>query len=153
MRQKLRLGTSRLSFALGVALVLVWIGGCGDTAGSHDGSDTAAVTLTQTPALTKAEFIKQADALCEEARDRVDREFNNLLTRENSDPPVKTVRIATRNFGMLIDQIGSLEAPPSDEKEINAFLDTLQRRLNFGRAHPTRFLDHPPMTGCADSLY
>jgi hypothetical protein len=146
------------------SIALLVAAGCGDSAGSNGEGDLA--TAARMSPMTKAEFVKRADALCREAKDRFDREFDELLTRRNSDPPVQTVGIVVRNFGRLIDQIGSLEAPRGDERQVDALLDALQQRLDYGQEHPSKFLNNPPilapvpklaraygLTGCANSLY
>jgi hypothetical protein len=115
----------RLTGGLAIAAVgLVLIGaGCG-------GGDN-------TP--TKAEFIKQADAICTKAHDSLEKAFNqsfagkqpsqaelNKFAREELAPTVQGE----------IDDVRNLDPPSGDEGEIEAITDAAQSGVDKIKADP-----------------
>jgi hypothetical protein len=114
--------------------VLLLAAGCG----GGDSSSTSADEITvKTSSLSKAEFIKRADAVCEAARKEFDREYNVFLRRKfgkNTDERVLQAELADTviipSFAKEVDGISALGAPNGDEQEIASFLKALQKRLN-----------------------
>jgi hypothetical protein len=122
-------------------LSLLSVAGCGDDASSKE---------SQNASLSKPQFVRQADALCQRAKSRFQAEYTRVL-RENeateSEQRLATelVDVVIPIYSDLIDEIESLGAPAGDEQEISAFLDALQVRLDYADASPTQFVGslHP----------
>jgi hypothetical protein len=158
----------RGGFVLAAALAAVLIaGGCG-------GSDSASggeVTV-QTGSLSKAEFIKRADAICAAARSQFTREYTAFLRRElpkssNSDQSALQSELVDAilipNFGKDVDEISALGAPKGDEAAVVSFLNALQQRLdelgekpselnNEMFVKPAKLAKAYGLTGCVKSL-
>jgi len=153
--------------------VLLLAGGCGGD-DSSAGADGGEVTV-KTGSLSKAEFAKRADQLCEQAEGKFRSKYiafvkantkgsKNPNESKNIEKEIITT-ILVPNFQELVDQISSLGAPNDDKEEVTEFLTSLQRRLDELNEEPTGGLKNfTPftkqvklaraygLTGCAESL-
>jgi hypothetical protein len=167
--------STRASLLLSALAALFIASGCGGSNGS--GGDVE----VQTGSLTKAQFVEQADQICEESRARVDKNYaallkktTKLLKATGSKPSpealgvlqkeaVETILLPT--YEKMIDQISSLGAPASDQDQIATFLGTEQEKLEEASEEPsdpfvhvhfftpvTKLAEAYGMTGCAGSL-
>jgi hypothetical protein len=158
----------RTFYLLAAAIAALFVvGGCGgdkDSAGTGRGE-----IAVKTGSLSKAAFIKRADRLCKEAKSKFRREYvafakGSLATAEGGQAKVVHTMLVP-NFEKLVSQIRSIGAPSSDEKEVAAFLNSLQRRLHeLGKepakafktfsplAAPVKLAKEYGLTGCAESL-
>jgi 3-oxoacyl-[acyl-carrier-protein] synthase III len=84
--------------------------GCGG--GSSSGSTASA------GGSDKAEFIKQANAICETANEK-------LTEIVEKSPKIVTATLAA--FEIEIDEIGALPPPEGDERKIETMLEHLQK--------------------------
>jgi hypothetical protein len=147
--------------------ILLAAGGCG-------GSDSSAADVTvETGSLSKAQFIKRADAICEANRAQFTREFTAFAQKiqrsskaaqeASNDDPVEKILIP--NFQKDINEISNLGAPSGDEQEVGAFLEALGQRLEEIRERPTileetvtpfakaeKLAKAYGLTGCAESF-
>jgi hypothetical protein len=146
-----------------VAAALV-AGGCG---GSDSLGSSGEITV-ETGSLTKAEFIKRADAMCRDTRIQAMRKFRALAEDLQSvRPPAASEKIVDTVlvpvYEELIDQVSALGAPKGDEQEVAGFLNTLQRNLDLAEKEPAKALGSPfkgaaeqaekyGLIGCAGSL-
>jgi hypothetical protein len=114
--------------------VLLLASGCG----SSDSASGGEVSV-QTGSLSKAAFIKRADAICAANRNQFNQDYAAFLRSElpkssNSDQNalrdelVETVLLP--NYGKDVDEISALGAPSGDEGEVSSFLKSLQQRLD-----------------------
>jgi hypothetical protein len=106
--------------------------GCGDD--EDEGEDGG-------EALTKEEFIAQADALCT----REDREVDQAAQRLGKNPSQAEQRefvtgTSLPNIQGQIDGIRELGAPEGEEQQVTEFLDTAQAALDEAEANPDVFL-------------
>lgn len=62
----------RLLLALTVLGAALFVAGCGGSSDSDSGSSTATVTVKDDQPLSRAEFIEQADAICDEFDPKVE---------------------------------------------------------------------------------
>lgn len=130
--------TTLLGLALAAGLLAA---GCGD----DDDDTTTAATTTTTEAgatgatgaatgepLTKAEFIKQADAACTAGDKRIDAAFRDLGSGQPSDQEIEQVVTDTvvPEIQGEIDAIRALTPPEGDEDEVSAILDAAQEALD-----------------------
>ena len=123
--------------------MLLVVAGCGDSSSADDDGTEISV---ETGSLSKAEFIKQADAICEETVKNVQSEGEKYARKaeQASTPAVglaaelpKFVRnVVVPMFEEEIDQISSLGAPSGDEQEITVMLKALQQGLVKAQKEP-----------------
>jgi hypothetical protein len=119
------------------------VGGCGGSDDSSSGAENGSVITVSSGSLSKADFVRQADAICKEARRQYDDSFNEFAkTHKLGGSPgewvgevVDTILIPT--YEKQIDQINALGAPSGDEKEVSSFLNALQKRLDSMHKTPT----------------
>lgn len=100
----------------------------------------------ETTSLTKAQFIKQADAICKKAdlvqvknikrledekkmEDRPPAEQNELVTTVGLDPMLKEA-----------EEIGGLPAPEGDEAQIEALVEAIEAGVERARKEPAEFV-------------
>ena len=111
-----------------LALVAAIVAGCG---GSDDsGSETTEATVT----LTKAEFIKQGDAICEEANEQNETEAEEFAedngftlekaTDEQLEEAITEVLVPSLN--QQVEDIAALGAPQGDEEQVEKIVVSLE---------------------------
>ncbi len=85
--------------------------------GGGGGDDT-------TSAPTKAEFIKQADAVCADVNAEVESGFKALGDSPSDEQVEKFVNeVSIPQIQHQIDEIGAMTPPAGDEDQVNAILD------------------------------
>jgi hypothetical protein len=105
-------------------------GGCGDDDDDGNGGD----------ALTKQEFIAQADALCSSEDQKVDQAAEQLgKNASQAEQQAFITATALPNIQVQIDGIRDLGAPEGEEDQVNDFLDTAQEALDRAEANPSLF--------------
>lgn len=152
--------------ATGAALVLAV--GCGSSSGGSE------VTV-QTGALSKAEFIAKADAICKAARTEFIAKYTRFVTAHKSELGDEQKEkellgevlesLLAPNVEGQIKQIGKLGAPSDYAPEATSFLEALQTRLDEAKEDPTKLTATPfpfkqaetiagkiGMNGCAESF-
>ena len=118
---------------LAVALI---VGGCGSS--SDDGEVTES-------SITKAEFVKQAEAACEKGEKQVETSFNTYL-KENKDAleqeatkaqfadVLETVLVPA--IEQEIEDIREIGSPSGEVDQIQAIIDALEEGLEKSQADP-----------------
>lgn len=129
MSKSAHIATAVLALAA-AALVAAGCGGGGDS--STDASTIAASTLS------KAEFLKQANAICKRGRSENFKDFATYIQSH----PAKTGESPGEQFAKgvqatllpniesQIAQIRELGAPAGDVDQVETFLDTLQEKVD-----------------------
>ena len=128
----------RIAPVLATAALALAAAGCGD----DDDSGSATTTTT---ALTKAEFIKQANKICKQQDKKIERASQQFFADapNNQEPPPKEVA----EFGEKtvfpaiqdeIDRVEALGAPEGDEDEVKKMLDAAKSGLAKLEAHPNQ---------------
>jgi hypothetical protein len=160
-------GTVFLPVALLVALLFA--AGCGSSGNSE-------ITV-QTGSLSKAAFIKKADAICEAARTEFLAKYTKFLEAKtkivnSEDQQAKEVLLSeilesllAPNIEGQITKISNLGAPSSYAPEVADFLNALQNRMEKAEDDPRGFTTTPTpfvraeniarkaaMNGCAESF-
>jgi hypothetical protein len=114
-----------------IALILALaVTACGE-------KDESAATSTTTTSLTKEQWLREADKICKQSDDKIERASNQFFAdaRAGKEPPPSEVA----KFGKQtvfptiqdeIDRIRSLGAPAGDEGQVNAILDATQEGLD-----------------------
>lgn len=128
---------------VGGVVVAALLTGCGSDDESSKGRESASADApvgqggadeTNRKAITKAEFIKRADAICRRSSKRIVRETFAALRKSNdlSDPskiPEASAGVVRTVFSPLVErqarEIRALGLPQGDEDRVEAFLDAL----------------------------
>lgn len=126
----------------GAGLVLVLGSGCG---GSSSTSESSSVTV-QTGSLSKAEFIKRADAICEASRKQFVAEYKNFAEKNEkafSSNRADTIRrlaneVMIPNYEKRIEEIAALGAPVADSAKVAAYIRVVEGALQKVRREPVR---------------
>jgi hypothetical protein len=138
----------------GLALVAVLvIGVC--VAGCGSSSST---TTETTASISKAEFVKQGNAICAKGNKAQEAETNAYAKKhglkENKEPTkaqqteiVETVFVP--NIQSQIDAVKALGAPSGEEQQVNAALETSQQTLNKAKANPALFFGNENLFAAA----
>ena len=119
---------------LGLVLVAALIAsGCG---GGDDGNTTTATT----GALSKDEFIKQADQICSDGDAATQAEFQRAFPNQQSPPTgdqlAQVAKIAGQGVKDEITKIRALGVPAGDEGAVKTFLDAADSGADQIVAHP-----------------
>jgi hypothetical protein len=112
----------------GVLAVALFVAGCG--------SDSS--TTDSTASITKAEFVKQGNAICKEGNEKIESEFEKFAKEnklsEKKAPTEAQLEEASEEF--LIPQITkqveglrALGAPSGEEEQVNTLLDNAEAAL------------------------
>ena len=125
-----------LILALATGLIAA---GCGDDDddGGNGGGDGG-------EALTKQEFITQADRICSEGNAEIEGDAEDAFGDSDQPPSqAEQEQFATDsvipNVQNQVDRIGELEPPEGDEDQIQAILDAANEGLDAGRDDPSAF--------------
>lgn len=110
--------------ALAVLVALV-VAGCGS-------SDET--TTDETVTLTKAEFIKQGDAICQKGNDESEKEAeefaeeNDFDLEKASDEQLEEAvsEVLVANLRGQLDELEALGAPEGDEEQVEEIVDSLE---------------------------
>jgi hypothetical protein len=127
-----------LALALAMGLIAA---GCGDDDGDDgDGNGGGG------EALTKQEFITQADQICSEEDAKLDAAAEDVFGGSNQPPSAAeqeqfAADTVIPNVRSQIDQIDELEPPEGDEDQIQAIVDSAREDLDAGEQDPSLFTD------------
>jgi len=137
---------------LAIALIAVGCGGGGSGSGGSGGGSSSDETSSgdEAGSLSKAEFIKQADAICKEGSEEVRTEFATYLKEnkikeigEGNESKAETegrieevIEAAIPTLQQQLDGIRELAAPPADEAQVNAYLEAAEEGIEKGEEDP-----------------
>jgi hypothetical protein len=128
---------SRIAPVLVTAALVLAAAGCGD----DDDSDSAATTTT--PALTKSEYIREANKICKQQDNKIERASQQFFADAPNDeepPPKEVAEFGEKTvFPAIqdeIDRVEALGAPAGDEEEVKKMLDAAKSGLADLEAHP-----------------
>lgn len=143
--RRYRLSTAGFQFIIAAVAALLAVSGCGDSTNSEGGGGTA--IKVETGSLTKAQFIKRADAICRKGTDEAIRGYKAYLQRTEpsrakarAEAPEFVNTVLVPAFEKQIDQVSSLGAPSADKKEIAAVLEALKIGLGNAREDPWKYV-------------
>lgn len=124
-------------FMVAVALVLLVVG-CG---GSDGGGDTQSSTIS------KAQFIKRANAICKETkRELIDEALRPLDALPEGSPARRKLEfklvttVVAQKFEDEITAIEELGAPPGDEAKIKRILAAIEPAVEEARTEPETYV-------------
>jgi hypothetical protein len=114
--------------------------GCGS---SDESADNGGVTV-EAGSLSKAEFIKQVEAICRKDRKRFEAKLAQLSREKRGKPSTEAGVLVDRAvrpvYEREVDEISSLGAPKRDADDVAAILSTMQRTLEDAGDDPSRFV-------------
>jgi maltose-binding protein MalE len=120
-----------ITMLAGVVAIAIVAAGCGsssdDTSGSSDTTETTA-------ALSKAEFIKQGDAICTKGNKSIETEANEFAeeNKVNTKKPTKAQKeeviteVVAPSVRKQGEEIAELGAPSGDEAEVEAIVAAVE---------------------------
>jgi hypothetical protein len=115
-----------------VVLVAALVAACGDD-DADEGTETVTVeTSPPAEALSKSEFIEQADAICEDLhgeRDPIENQAQEAYERNDYEEAADLLEEGVRVSRAAFAEIDALAEPPSDEQVVREMLDTNERGL------------------------
>jgi hypothetical protein len=130
---------------LGAAALVAGCGGGGTTAGTtSNAGDTTPAKANEGPP-SRAEFVKQAEAICQKTDVDQDREglryrhnhHNDLRQLSPHEAEVYVLRSA--ELPLIEEELAHLREltpPPAEAKEIKAYLAAIEAGLNKANKHP-----------------
>lgn len=120
----------RLAPILIAVVAALVVAGCG----GDDGNDT---TTSSTSSLTKQQFVREANQICKQTDDKIERASKQFFADAPPDeeaPPAEIEQFAKQTalpaIEDEIDRIRALGAPQGDEDEVKAILDAAQEGLD-----------------------
>lgn len=123
----------RTSVLLLVAAILgAIVMGCGDDSSSGSSDDGT----VETSSMTKAEFIKKANTICEKGSERFALLTSVYLKKHSSDPKTENEigadtlhKAILPEVEVMNEEIEELGAPAGDEEQIEAYLAAQRRSV------------------------
>jgi uncharacterized protein with von Willebrand factor type A (vWA) domain len=121
------------------AAILVIVAGCGG--GSDSSSDSSSVT--------KAQFIKQANAICEKGTEENEAEFEEFAEEKGlseKEEPTKAqqeeaiTEIVAPGVQKQIEEIDALGAPEGDEKQVEAIVTSVEEGVEEIEENPSSLI-------------
>jgi hypothetical protein len=105
---------------MAIALLLLALPGCGGGDGETSGEATAS-------SLTKAQFLKQGNAICSQVFDEVDRRYGKLSTRStDAELNEQAQEIVPPLVTKLVARLRALGAPQGEEARVEKILVALE---------------------------
>jgi hypothetical protein len=131
--------SKRIIAMLAGALAIAIVAGCG---GGSDSSSSSS-------SLTKAQFIKQADAICEKGDKETNKEVEAFVEENNVDTNKPTTKqqeeviteVVAPNVQGQAEQISELGAPSGDEKKIEAMVDAVEEGVEEIESDPKTLIE------------
>jgi hypothetical protein len=123
----------------GVLAIAVIAAGCGSSSDSSSSEESTA-------SITKAELIKQGDAICTRYEKENEAEFEEFAEEnglsENKEPTeAQKEELATSillpSVSGQIEAIRALGAPSGEEEKVSEILDTVEEEVEEGEAEPS----------------
>lgn len=123
--------TGPIALLAGSLAVALAIAGCGGD------------SSTSTSSVSKAEFVKEADAVCQGGNKRMEAGFAKFLT-ENKDVKRPTrddyeklvVTVLVPSIRKEIDELRALDTPSGDEDRADAIFDAVEEGLETAEGDP-----------------
>jgi hypothetical protein len=133
MRSRLNLGV-----VLAATLVVGLAAGCGSSSSKSTTSTPATTATTSTPPLSKAEFLKQGNAICQRGNQQINAAVAQAFPKNKQPTPAATRRfgesVVVPNIESQISHIRALPAPAGDEAKVKTLLDAAQSALEKVKA-------------------
>jgi hypothetical protein len=125
----------KLNATLAVAVALA-LGGIAAGCGSSNDDST-----TSTAAISKADFVAQANQICKQGNAEVEqagKQLGNVNEAQLEDFVANTV---VPNIQKQVDGVKALGAPPGEEAQLNELISVTQADLDQLKAGPSKIQD------------
>lgn len=128
-----------IAVSAALVAILVIVAGCG---GGSDSSSSSSIT--------KAQFIKQADAICEKGDEETNKEVEEFVAENNlseKKEPTKAQQeelvsqVVAPNVQGQIEEIDALGTPEGDEAKIEAMVGAVEEGVEEIEADPTTLIE------------
>ncbi len=132
--------SAAIAAALLTALIVAGCGSSDDSTSSSDGGSTP--TITTNSDLTKAEFIKQGDAVCEKTDKAQEAALKVYLQKHpkatsSEDGEGKMVLVAgLPPIQVEAEELAELGAPSGDEEKVQAIVEGIEEAAEKGKENP-----------------
>lgn len=157
--------TRAAALAATAALAIVPLTGCGGS-GSDTSSSTTATTASSGDtsagaSVSKATFIKEADAICTKAGKQTETEYATYAKKnkivEGIEPSSTQIAVVTKTILVpalkrQTKEIGALDAPANDEALINEFLEAVSSATKKAEEEPQAGQSPEKLLAKADKL-
>jgi hypothetical protein len=141
--------------AIAGVLVLALVGvGCGSDSssggsGGDGGSDGIESTEVTESSISKAQYIKKAEAVCEKATEQLEADFGTFVKQQgNPEKPSEAVyeelleAVVTPNISVEIEELSELEVPEGDADEIEAMLEARVESIEIAEEEPKAIIQN-----------
>jgi hypothetical protein len=127
----------------GVLAIAVIAAGCGSSSDNSSSEESTA-------SITKAELIKQGDAICATSEKEAEAEFEefgeeNGISESKEPTEAQKEELATSillpSVSSQIEEIRALGAPSGEEEEVSEILDTVEEEVEEGEAEPAALFE------------
>jgi hypothetical protein len=134
---------------VGVLAALLLVAGCGSDEDDATGSSGNGEVTVETGSISKAAFVKQANATCAKSQELLERELTTFLEKTNENPSKPSEEppeigfledAYLPGFQQQVDEVSAIEVPAGDEKEVTAFLQALQDMIDTATEEPQAFV-------------
>ena len=135
-----------LVLALITVLSVGLAAGCGS---NNKSSGSAKSKTTSTPAITKAQFLKEGNAICARGNRQIGNAANKLFPRSGGKPSQAKLSTFARttiipSVQRQIDEIKALGAPAGGQATVNAIVGAAQAALDKGKRDPAVLTTNGP---------
>jgi hypothetical protein len=105
-------------------------------------------TTTTAAALTKAAFLKKANAICKRGNQQIGKVGQQIFSPKKRPSQAQTMKFVTAtvipSVQSQIDQIRALGAPAGDQAKVNAIVTSAQSALDKGKKDPALLAGNGP---------
>lgn len=126
---------------LTLLLLATLVAGLASGCGGDDDSTATADTIS------KAEFVKQAEALCEARGKEVQTQAARILADTKKPQKVQARKMSTQvaipAFEREIRELEELGAPAGEKQQLDAVIDEIQETVNRFKKSPDTFAIYP----------
>lgn len=136
----------RISTAVGVTALLVFLAGCGGSSGST----VPASGPAQNGGVARAKYVEEADGTCAEQNAEINRKAAAFVAAHKEASPsamgsAVVRKILVPNLEFEVRSIRALVVPPGDVHRVLSFLNAMLAPIRAGKEHPTAFIHaaHP----------
>lgn len=100
---------------------------------------------TTTAALTKQEFVNQADAICKQSNKEIDKAGQQLYGQGKQPSEKKQEKFMTDtvlpDIQQQIDDVSALAPPEGDQEQVTAFIDSARAAADKAEQDPSLMTD------------
>jgi hypothetical protein len=123
------------------------VAGCGSSSSSSSSSSTS--SMATAPALTKAAYVKQGNAICKASQAKRQADFAayakaHHLNTNSAPTKAQVTQVATTilipSIQSTITAVKALVPPSSDQARVTAMLAASQQDLDRGKQNPAQLL-------------